>query len=657
MKNTGPGKTIQKNRKMNLKFNKIYRLLLASVTVIILIIIVFRGSLKNNFTDWDDYGYVIDNKLVRNPGDNYLKDLFTTPVLLNYHPLTILSLRMNDNECKSCVEGISPKPFIRGNIILHILNSLLVLFFIFLLSGRNFIAAFLVSILFAVHPMHVESVAWISERKDVLYSFFFLAGLISYVIFKIKDQHKFLWLALSFILFIFSCLSKATAVVFPVVLILVNFWFEYTREKPVRDIFKNAVSLRNLSLLIPFFIISLFFGIMAYRIQNNENFLGLLNLEKNANDVVNTVLPLNMLQKLQVAGYGFIMYIIRFFVPDNLLAFYPYPEVKEFTEGSFHVILWISLFASAIISAVTLWSIKRTRLYAFGVGFFFVTIVFVLQFISVGNAIMANRYSYLPYIGLSLILAILIAGTVKKTRNTLLFVSGCFIIMLMVLSIQQVKTWKNTDTLWTNVIKKHPQLELARRSRGKFYSKMSGIAKSDKEKKILEDKAFADFNVAINAGTKSSDVYEGTAIIFNSRDEPGKALLFINKAIVMNPKKGGAYYNRAMIYDALNEKEMAIHDYTIALNLDPGLTLKILSNRSVLYLETGKYEEAAEDLNRVIELDRENYRYYYNRAFSRLQLGDREGAIKDYRKSLELNPGDEITKKQLQILLINTEKN
>jgi protein O-mannosyl-transferase len=642
---------------MNLKLNKIYQLLLPSAAVIILVIIVFHGSLKNSFTDWDDYGYVIDNELVRKPGDNYLKDLFTTPVLLNYHPLTILSLRMNNNECKSCVEGISPKPFIRGNIILHILNSLLILFFVFLLTRENLIAAFLVSILFAVHPMHVESVAWISERKDVLYSFFFLAGLITYVIFKIKDRHKFLWLAASFILFIMSCLSKATAVVFPVVLILVNFWFDYTREKPVWEILKNAVSLKNLLLLMPFFIVSLFFGIMAYRIQNNENFLGMLNLEKNAADVVNTVLPLNMLQKLLVAGFGFIMYIIRFFVPVNLLAFYPYPEVKVFTEGSFPVILWLSLFASAIIGTATLWSIKKTRLYVFGVGFFFITIALVLQFISVGNAIMANRYSYLPYIGLSFIPAILITMTEKRTRNSLLVVSGCFTILLMVLSMQQVKTWKNTDTLWTNVIKKYPQLELARRSRGKYYSKMSGLAKSEKEKKILEDKAFADFNIAIKAGTKSSDVYEGTAIIFNSREEPGKALLFINKAIIMNPQKGGAYYNRAMIYDALNEKGMAINDYTTALNLDPGLTVKILSNRSVLYLETGKYAEAAEDLDRVIELDRKNYRYYYNRAFSRLQLGDREGAINDYRKALEMNPDDEVTRKQLQILINNPDKN
>jgi protein O-mannosyl-transferase len=269
---------------------------------------------------------------------------------------------------------------------------------------------------------------------------------------------------------------------------------------------------------------------------------------------------------------------------------------------------------------------------------------------------MADRYSYLPYIGLSLIAAVLITNTGKRTKNVLLAASGCFVILLMIISTQQVKTWKNTETLWANVIKKHPDLELARRSRGKYYSKMSGRAKNEKGKKLLEDKAFADFNIAIKAGTNSSDVYEGTAIIFNSRDEPEKALQFINKAISMNPLKGGAYYNRAMIYDALNEKEIAIHDYTTALNLDPMLSLKILSNRSVLYLETGKYAEAAKDLDSVIELDRNNYRNYYNRAFSKLQLGDMKGAINDYRKTLELNPNDEVTRKQLQVLLDNSEQ-
>jgi tetratricopeptide (TPR) repeat protein len=224
----------------------------------------------------------------------------------------------------------------------------------------------------------------------------------------------------------------------------------------------------------------------------------------------------------------------------------------------------------------------------------------------------------------------------------------------MHLSIQQVKTWKNTDTLWTNVIKKHPELELARRSRGKYFSKMSGLAGSEKEKKILEDKAFTDFTVAVRSGTKSPDVFEGSAIIFNSRGDFEKALIFINKAISMNPTKGGAYYNRAMILDGHNEKEAAINDYSKALGLDSTLEIKALGNRAVLYLEAGKYNEAQRDLDRLISIDSRNYMYYYNRAYARIQMGDIKGAIDDYGQVLKLKPDDEVTKKQLQTLLNNS---
>jgi Tfp pilus assembly protein PilF len=639
--------------KIDLKNNKTFQLLLASLTVIILVFITFRGSLNNSFVDWDDYAYVVNNDLVRNPGDTYLKDLFTTPVSLNYHPLTILSLRLNNNECKSCPEGISPKPFIRGNLILHILNSLLVLILVFLLTNRNIVATFLVAILFGIHPMHVESVSWIAERKDVLYTFFFLAGLISYICYRKGRRRKYLCLAASFVLFVFSCLSKATAVVFPVVLILINFWIDFTEERPITKALKNAMSPKYILLLIPFFIVSVFIGLVAYRIQNNENFLGIFNLSKNATDVVNTVAPFSLLQRLLIASYGFVVYIIRFFLPFNLSAFYPYPELSEFTRNSFAVILWSSLIVTILIILLSIWSMKKSRLYVFSLGFFFITIALVLQFISVGNAIMADRYSYIPYIGLSLIPAMLIANSKKSARNILLIMSGCFTIMLMVLSVRQIRTWKNTDTLWTNVINKYPDLELARRARGKYYSKISSLAKSENERKMLEDKAFEDFNEAIRAGTKSADVYEGTALVYESRGELKKALLFITRAISMNPEKGGAYYNRAMIYDGLNNKEEAIKDYSTALNHDPRLELKILSNRAVLYLETEKFAEAKNDLDRLISIDSRNYMYYYNRAFSKLHLGDREGAINDYRKVLQLNPDDTAAKNQLQILIDN----
>jgi Flp pilus assembly protein TadD len=638
-----------------IKENRRYQLLLTGFLIAMLVLITYRGAFNNEFVEWDDFAYVVDNDLVRNPGDTFLKDLFSKPVSSNYHPLTILSLRINNNVCDSCPNGISPEPFIRGNVIFHLLNTLLVFLLVYLLSKKNILVAFLVAALFGVHPMHVESVAWVSERKDVLYSFFFLSGLITYLKYlngSKNNSRKHAWLAATLLLFILSCLSKATAVVFPVVMMLLNFWtYHKDEENPVRGAFKNVFSPKNLLMLLPFFAVSLFIGLMTYRLQNGENFLGILDLSRNQPDMVNIVGPYSVLQKVQVACYGFILYLMKFLVPVNLSALYPYPALQEFNQGNFATMLLMTMAATILIAFLVIRSLRKTKLYAFGVGFYFVTIALVLQFISVGVAMMAERYSYLPYVGLSIIPAMLIAKSTKSKKLVLLIISGCFIILLIVLSKRQIEVWSNTETLWTQVINRHPHEELPRRARGKYYSKMSLAAKNDAEMKLFEDKALIDFTEAIKAGTKSADVFQGTGVIYASKGDLKNAILFLNKAISIEPKKGAAYYNRALVYDRLNQKEEAIKDYNMALIYNPEWTLEILNNRSNLFLETGRFREALQDFDYLIFLKKDNFLYYSNRAFARLQLNDVTGAISDYQKALELKPDDPLSKLNLQKLL------
>jgi len=631
--------------------NKNLQLLLFAIVLSLSVMFTYYDAFKNEFVDWDDFGYVVNNDLVRNPGDSFLRDLFTTPVSSNYHPLTILSMRLNSNVCETCPNGISPTPFIRWNIILHILNSILVLIFVFLLTSRNILIAMISALIFAVHPMHVESVAWISERKDVLYTFFFLAGLISYLNFIKEDKRKLLWYLVTFILFLLSCLSKATAVVFPLVLILINFMvYQQEEEKPNLNGFKNAISLKNLGLLVPFFIVSLFIGLMAYRIQSGENFLGLLDLSKNAPDVVNKIGPFTVFQRIQVGCYGFVLYILKFFVPVNLLAIHPYPPLEDFRHGSFATILILSVVVTIIIVFLVIRSLRKTRLYAFSTGFYFVTIVLVLQFITVGISMTSDRYSYLPYAGLSLIPASLIADSSKAKKTLLLIISACFVIMLTVISKRQVLVWSNTETLWTKVINKYPHEELPRRSRGKYYSRKSGQAKSGTEKKGLEDKALIDFTEAIKAKTRSADVYMGTGIIYTSKGDLKNALLLLNAAIAIDPRKGSAYYNRALIYDQLNMKEAAINDYNMALIYKSDLAIQILNNRSNLFLETGRFKEAIPDFDYLISLDSNKFYYYSNRGIAKEQTNDIPGAISDFKKALQLQPDDDISRTHLQKL-------
>lgn len=643
---------------VGIKKNKALIFYSAIILLAILVIITFWKSFNNDFVDWDDYGYVINNNLVRNTQATSLKDIFRQPVASNYHPLTILSLRINNNTCPSCSEGISAAPFIKWNVIIHILNTILIFLFIYLINNKNITIAFIVAALFGVHPMHVESVVWISERKDVLYSFFFLSGLISYLKYLNSDRNgesktnKNIWLVLTFVLFVLSCLSKAVAVVFPVVLILISFWqYQSSGDKLIIDSIKKAFSFKRLLPLIPFFIVSVVFGLVAVQIQKGENILGIFDFKNNSLSEISTLGNFSFLQRIQFACYGFIEYIIKFFIPINLSALYPFPSFQEFKDGTFSIIFWLAMAGVGLILFLVIVSLRKTKLFAFSLGFYLVTILLVLQFIPIGMALMADRYTYLPYIGLSMIPATFIAKSLKVRKIILMSVCGCFILMLMIMSVKQVRVWNNSETLWSNVIDKYPDKEYPRRARGKFYSKKSSQVKNETEKKMLEDKAFNDFMVAIKTGTKSADVYEGTGIILESRGDMGNAMLFLNKAILLNPKKGSAYYNRAMVYDILNQKEEAIKNYGIALNYDTKLALKIISNRSELFLETGRFKEAKNDLDYLISLDSKNFIYYCNRAYSKLQLNDISGAIDDYRSALKIKPDDKQTRERLQYLI------
>jgi Flp pilus assembly protein TadD len=607
----------------------------AIILLTILVLVTFWESFDNNFVDWDDYTYVVDNNLVRNPEETTLKEVFTKTVSLNYHPLTILTLRWNNNKCSNCPEGISPAPFIRWNVIIHILNTLLVFILIYFLSKKKVLVAFIVAALFGVHPMHVESVAWISERKDVLYTFFFLSGLITYIKYlNVTDNNKkkYIWLAATFALFVISCLSKAMAVVFPLVLLLIKFWqYQPTGNNQVKESIKETISLKNIIPLIPFFVTSLIFGIVAISINKLNTF--------------------TILHRIQFATYGFLMYIVKFFFPGNQLAIYPYPSQAEYDTATIGLLLKLAPFAFILLSVLVAYSLRKTKLFVFGMGFFLVTIIMVLQLISVGVAIMADRYTYLPYIGLAFIPAMLIGDKVMLKRIPIFVFTCVFIIVMIFLARRQTSVWRNSETLWSKVIDKYPAMETARSIRGIYWEKKAEKAPNAQTQNYFEDKAFEDFKIAIKAGTPRADVYEGAGCIYGKWGDLNNALFCFNNAIRLKPQKGSAYFNRALTLSKLNNNEGAIKDYNLALVYQPQRALQILTNRYILFLSTGKFKEATRDLDYLISVDGNNFIFYYNRAQARTQLNDIQGAISDYKKVLTLQPNDQMSKTELQKLL------
>ncbi|HET6766768.1 MAG TPA: tetratricopeptide repeat protein, partial [Chitinophagaceae bacterium] len=525
-------------------------------------------------------------------------------------------MRWNDNVCAECPNGISAKPFIGWNIFLHILNAVLVFYVTFLLSRRNWFVGIFCGIVFSLHPMHTESVAWVSERKDVLYVFFYLAGLLFYnryldELFSKDKKPQYKWLIITMACFVFSCLSKAMAVSFPFAMMLLYFWKDKSASslKALRNTFSNKRILEYL----PFFAVAVFFGLMAFSIQSGKDFGGMLQASEKSL-AVNEFRVFTIFQRFQFASYGFCMYIYKFFVPSGFSALHPYPPQTEYESNPIYIIL---LITSIIVLAAAALSIKRTRLFVFGIGFYFITVVFVLQFVSVGVAIIADRYTYLPFVGLSLIVALLIQKLPRNIRYVAMGMTALTAIIWLLQTRSQVDKWQNSDTLLSQVITRYPLAEQAYSIRGNYYGKQAGIfaMKGDTamQRRYIE-KAEQDFTKAIQLQSNRVDVYEGMGNIQGMKGNRDEALNMYNKAIELDPKRSSAYVNRGVTYDL-----------------------------------SGNYQEALKDFSKAIELDTRPVHFLY-RGMLRQKVGDIEGAKTDYRRVLQIAPNNDEAAKRLEAL-------
>jgi hypothetical protein len=626
--------------------------ILAALMLALTTFYVYKGALNNEFVDWDDYTYVTENNLVRSgtdiltfiqlkgskqsispkvsPHTTTIGEVFRTAVALNYHPLTVLTMRWNNNACPTCPEGISARPFILWNIVLHLLNSILVLLLIYRLSKNDLLISIFVTAIFAFHPMHVESVAWVSERKDVLYSFFFLLGMLSYWNYLQKKTKK--WLYGTFFLFILACLSKAMAVVFPLAMLLLYFWHNKA-EHPLEAL-KNCLKPAAWVPTLPFFACSIFFGAIAMSVQAGGDFGGWLEKGTTAT-AMNSFEDFKILERLQFTAYGFLEYIFHFFAPTNLSAFYPYPDQQTFDDSLFFKIAPIFML---LILGGALASLKFTRSIAWGIGFYLITIILVLQFVSVGAVIMADRYSYLPYIGLAFMLAMLVQEFApKKIKKAILIAMILGACLYIPKTISQIEIWQDSETLWTNVIELNttedklvrPTMAQPLGIRGNYYGKKADKAQTPQERQKYLDKAFQDFLLSANLGSKRADVYEGIGSTYgmrgNMKQEQARqlqqkkkaqeaqrlarqaqedfnlALKNYTKAIELSPTRGTSYFNRGVTYSILRIHDKAIADYTKALQYAPEQAAITYINRGISYAALQQNPEAIADFQKVLQ--------------------------------------------------------
>ena len=566
--------------------------------ILVLTFAVYLPSLDNDFTSWDDNGYVAENAAVTHSD---LRALLTVPLGGNYHPLTMLSLALNYK-----ISGLNAASYHWLNLLLHLANTALVFLFVRRLSGGRFWTTVATALFFGIHPMHVESVAWVAERKDVLYAFFYLLALIAYLAYL--DTRRRVWLGATLLAFVLSAASKPAAVVLPLMLLAID----YYRRRPTSP----SVVLEK----VPFFAVSIAAGLLTMSAQGH------------AGAIVNPHLW-SLPQKVLFASYATIMYIVKLFVPTKLSVVYPYPNVSAGEPLS--PIFYAAFLALAILLPVVAYLSRRVPAVLFGLGFFFINIILVLQLLPVGSAIVSERYTYLPYIGLFFALTWWLdepTGT-KPARLLKPLVAGSLLLLLPVSVVQtwtRCDVWRNDETLLNDTIQKYPhRIWYVYWHRGYYYFERDRF-----------DRALADFNeaLALNSGVASVWMHKGSLLAMMNRND--SAFVCTERAIELKPDYTEALSNRGGLKVRMGDLAGALDDFARAIALDPRFR-DAYTNRAAAYAVMKDYDKANADRRRAIELDPTNpanYRLFGAIGVTLQKLNRDREAIPAYDEAIRRAP-------------------
>ena len=560
-----------------------WQLYILAGAIAIVTLFSFSPSLNNSLINWDDNAYVFENKHLDKPLSESIAYFFGPHYFIgNYVPLTMTTLALEYQ-----ISGLEPRVFHTVNLLLHLLNVVLVFWCIYLLSGRKPLVAALVSLFFAVHPMHVESVAWVSELKDVLFTCFFMAGLIAYFkyletktapLYPVKDPpakkvRPMQLLGLAFYLFVLSVLSKPAAITFPVVLLLVDC---YTRRK-----FDRRAILEKL----PFFVVSVIFGIVAVNAQQADRLL-------------HDNYPVT--QRLFFASHSVLVYIEKLFLPFHLSMFYPYPVL---VHGHLPYFYYVTPVIVALLFYGVYRSLRYDRVIAFGALFFIVNLVLVLQLLSIGDAIMADRYTYVPYLGLFFIIAIFFDRFYNSKNPRLkqykLVALGAVIALAIAssaLTYARCGVWENDITIADDLCEKFPNDRL-----------------------VLNNKGFLLFN----------------------QHRYGEAVQLYNRAIQQRPDYTMAYINLVNTYIAMNNYDHALATTDSAIKIIPG-DYNLFNARGYLLLKQNKFPEAISAVKAALALKKENINSYLYLAQCYYNMQDYATEIATLDQGLKYDPSNYI---------------
>lgn len=572
---------------------------IAILVVLLLTFIVFLPSLQNGFVNWDDDKNFYENPLVVTSTNfgNLIKNtpaIFSTQVIGNYNPLSNWTFAL-----ENVIFGLE-KPFYwhLDNLLLH-LFCVFMIFRIALAMGLNLWASVICALLFGIHPMRVESVAWVTERKDVLFGAFFLTALFYYIKgVKVKNpgKHKIIILAL----FLLSGLSKIQAVTLPLSMLAVD----YFMGRPLE--WKRIIEKWY------YFSVSVFIGLLGVYFLQEQGSIG-------------SVTNYAVYDRLFIGSYSYIIYFIKLLLPYPLLPLYPYPP-------SLGIKFYLSIIPALGILGFTYWAyLKEWKALVFGIAFFTFNIMFLLQIVGAGQGFIADRFTYIAYFGFFFAIAYYLQKAYTNKRRGQLINGGIalYLLAFAYITYNQTKIWKDSGTLWTHELQYYDNTRLPWGNRANFYRD------SGQRKKALQD-----YDRAIALDPTKPDPLNSRGKLFfmsNSVDTIRMALNDYTAAINIDPSFAEYHMNRGATYARLQNYNAALADLIKAGELDPNNPV-IYLNRSIVYHSLGQYQMEINDINRYLQLDPNNGNMWANRANCKMLLGQWDTALQDINQAIAINP-------------------
>jgi tetratricopeptide (TPR) repeat protein len=615
---------IRKSKQFETFFDK-HSITIVSLLLIILTLAVYWQVQTHDFVNFDDDLYVVKNPHIKN-GITYesINWAFTTLSTGNWHPLTWLS-HMLDVQ----FFGINPRGHHLINLLFHIVNTLL-LFSVFKKMTGDILRSGFIAALFALHPMHVESVAWIAERKDVLSTFFWMLTILSYIHY-VKNQNLSRYLLL-ILFFTLGLMAKPMLVTLPFVLLLLDYWPQGRLRLMRSDRQKKAKQSNSAVHLLlektPLFLLTAASSIVTFTVQkqgrNVASFEAVPFLTRAANAIV-----------------AYIDYIEKMFWPSNLAVLYPYPS---------SVPIWKIAFSSAILIAISLMVlryVKQRPYLIIGWLWYLGTLVPVIGLVQVGNQYMADRYSYIPYIGLFIMIAWGVPGLLKQWRYKKIgttIVATIILAILMTTTFLQVKHWKNSITLFSYTLSVTTNNFLSHNNLGTALAEQGHI-----------DEAIDHWLEAIHIKSDYETPYNNLGLAYEKQGRIEEAIQNYVKALRINPDYELAHFNLGNVYFKQRRFEEAIQQYREAIRINPEYVNAYYGLSNALS-EIGRVEEAIDQLTKVVMIE-PNFPAAHNNLGNALRMQGRlDEAIEHYSRAIRIDNNYADAHNNLGIALIQKGK-